>query len=631
MIYRRAALLLRPTEKTPPDIWAKKHRRYPASSGMPGPRDVGRTPYVIDWQRVIAAGGGRYRRAVLISFAQSGKTEAMLDILGARFDQKPVLSVYCAPSREFAVDLLEPRLTAMLNQVPSLSAKLSRGRLDKKLRKVISGTALRLIYAGSETPLKGESAGLALVDELEIYASNIDRAGDPLALIEARGDTFADFMCGVASTPSLGSVETEVDPVSGLIFWKPAPYDDIESPIWRLWQEGTRFHWTWVCLHCFERFVPRFETLKWQQSPEGEHKTTPADARRSAHVECPRCGGVHTYENLAELNASGRYMAPGQTISPDGEVEGDPPDSSTASYWASGLASPFKSWGERAENWLAAVRGNSHEKRQTSLNSQFGELFQLGGHDGAPEWAEVLTHRGLYGRGELVRTDGLIFLTVDVQRDKLFWLTRLWCRGSESYLINYGTLWGDTAEEKVWGDLHELMRTPIHGRGICFVLIDSGFRPGKPDQLPEHRIYQFCRRFPKGVMPTKGSSIPMRTPIVTGGTEMTSRSGAKKYGGLKLLRLDTDHFKCRVFEFVRKPDHEPGGWHLPNDVTEDYARQIVSEARVKLPSGRIKWVRRSAANHMFDLEAMQFAAAEMQNRYVGGAPPTEEGSTPMTV
>ena len=216
----------------------RKNRFYPASAGIPGRRSVAATPYIRDWVRIAAAGGGRYRRAVLVTFAQAGKTEGMLDILGARFDQRPVLTVYCAPSREFAVDMFEPRLSSMLDQVPSLSAKFARGRLNKKLRKVIGGTALRLIYAGSEVPLKGESAGLALVDELDTYAANIDRAGDPLGLIEARGDTFADFMCGVASTPSLGSVETEIDSDTGLIFWKPAPYDDVQSPIWRLWQEG---------------------------------------------------------------------------------------------------------------------------------------------------------------------------------------------------------------------------------------------------------------------------------------------------------------------------------------------------------------------------------------------------------
>ena len=136
------------------------------------------------------------------------------------------------------------------------------------------------------------------------------------------------------------------------------------------------------------------------------------------------------------------FMSRRDSNLPDGVVIGDPPDSSTASFWVSGLASPFKSWGERAENYLAAVRSNSQEKQQTSLNSQFGELFQIGGRGAAPEWAEVYAHRGLYARGEPVRDDGLLFLTVDVQKNRLIWLVRLWCKRFESFLVDYAVLWG---------------------------------------------------------------------------------------------------------------------------------------------------------------------------------------------
>src|ERR1700736_2894382 len=85
-LYERAALLSRPIPKTTPDEWAIRNRRYPASSGMPGARDPGLTRYVIPWMRAVAEGGGRYRRAVLITAAQSGKTDAMLDIVGSRLD-----------------------------------------------------------------------------------------------------------------------------------------------------------------------------------------------------------------------------------------------------------------------------------------------------------------------------------------------------------------------------------------------------------------------------------------------------------------------------------------------------------------------------------------------------------------
>jgi hypothetical protein len=43
---------------------------------------------------------------------------------------------------------------------------------------------------------------------------------------------------------------------------------------------------------------------------------------------------------------------------------------------------------------------------------------------------------------------------------------------------------------------------------------------------------------------------------------------------------------------VRWPDDQPGGWHLHQEVGEDYCSQIVSEARMRKPSGGVGRVSR---------------------------------------
>jgi hypothetical protein len=48
-------------------------------------------------------------------------------------------------------------------------------------------------------------------------------------------------------------------------------------------------------------------------------------------------------------------------------------------------------------------------------------------------------------------------------------------------------------------------------------------------------------------------------------------------------------------------------------VDDDYCHQLVSEARVKHPTGRVEWVQRSRDNHFFDCEAMQAAAGYLLN------------------
>jgi phage terminase large subunit GpA-like protein len=170
------------------------------------------------------------------------------------------------------------------------------------------------------------------------------------------------------------------------------------------------------------------------------------------------------------------------------------------------------------------------------VNASFGELYSPGGGD-APVWAEVLDHRGEYARGDLPRGVRVIVMTCDVQKTRIFYVIRGFGARGTSWLIDCGALFGETIEEGVWADLGDLIRTPVQGYPIRLVLIDSGFRPGKVEQLPINRIYDFCRRFPSLVRPTKGSSAPMRVPLIKGSTEVETLRGTAAKRGLELLRL----------------------------------------------------------------------------------------------
>jgi phage terminase large subunit GpA-like protein len=450
-----------------------------------------------------------------------------------------------------------------------------------------------------------------MIDEYDELLKDVKHQGDPLGLIEARGHTYSDFVAGICSTPSRGNVETYLDECSGLEFWAVAPPEDLESPIWSLWQSGTMFHWAWPCLHCRQYFVPRFSCLKWDE-PVGA-KPTPSQARKTAYVQCPRCGGIHDddRDHKREMNRRGRYVAPGQTIDADGVVTGEPPATSTASFWVSGLASPFVSWGARAEQHLQNVRLADIDRIRTSINASFGECHAPG--VGEPvELGEILAHRADYKRGDL--PDGVLALvmTVDVQRESLIVLIRGWGARATSWLIDWGELHGDTSSPQVWHDLIDLMSTPLHGLPLRLVLIDSGFRPGKADEVPLNRVYDFARRFPRSVRCTKGSSWPMRTPIARSKIEVDRKGGIAKRG-LSLLVLDSDHWKSWVHERLRWPMNEPGSWYLPSDVDHDYCKQILSESRERSPSGRIRWVQRAKQNHYLDTEAMQAAAGHLLN------------------
>lgn len=561
----------------------------------------------------------RYNTVVFVCGGQMGKTDSVIDVILSRLDQRPVPIIYAGPDRNFVTDQFEPRFDDALNRSPSLSVKLARGKKNKKTRKIVSGVPVRLAWAGSANQLKSDPAGLAIVDERDGMAKNIKGEGDPVRLLEVRGDTHADFTLGVTSTPTEGTVEIEKDEVTGLKFWKVVDQDDIDtldSPIWKLWQRGTRYHWAWSCPHCEEFFIPRFDCLvipKIDITPKGgkekiERDATAIEARRLAFLQCPNCGGVIEEKHKFEMNAHGVYVAPGQRIGPNGDLTGDPPEGTTLSFWVSGLASPFVSFGERAGRYVEALNSGDQEEVQTVINGGFGELWAPAGGD-APEWADVARLKLPYRSGEI--PDGVLLLTagIDVQKNRLVYVIRGFGTRQESWLIEQNEIWGPTEQGDVWTDLAELLARPIGGVVIRRAFIDSGFRPGKKDEVPEHRVYEFCRRHARVAYAVKGFEHRDQ-PLSVKRIDVTPKGKAAKYG-LDLVRLDSDFFKSWVHERVRWPDDQPGGWHLPSDVTEAYCRQIVSEGRVKKPSGGYTWLQRSRDNHFLDCEAMAYAAAYM--------------------
>lgn len=567
----------------------------------------------------LAVHGRTHKRVVMVVSAQSGKTESILDILGERLDTAPVPTIFVGPSKQMLTEQLEPRIDELLTST-SLKGVMAPDHLQKKTRKFVNGVPLRLAHGGSSTALKSDPAGLVLTDEADELMSNVRGAGNPITLADARGDTYADFVHAVTSTPSEGTTEVEKDPESGLEFWADSDPEEIKSTIWRLWLSGTRYHWAWPCPECRDFFIPRFSCLGWDKPTDHngrELPSTPVLAKNTAHLCCPNCGSLlydtdvveGTNETVKEwMNNRGVYVAPGQRVDQDGTVHGAPPESWTLSYWVSGLCSPFVSWGERAARYVEAVRSRDPETIKAVKNQGFGELWAPATGD-MPEWTAIGELKLPYRRMEL--PDGVLFVTagVDVQSDRLVYVVRGWGYRQESWLLDHGEIWGETEYEPVWFDLADYLEQRFGDQHVKRVFIDSGFRPGKPDAVPVHMVYEFCRRYSRIAFATKGQDR-RKTPFSVSKIDVTTRGGKSKYG-LDLVLLDSDFFKSWVHQRISWPVGEPGAWHLHQEVDEDYCRQIISEVRVKKPDGKVTWVARSKRNHFLDAEALAYAAAYM--------------------
>ena len=586
----------------------------PPGSPEPGKWRSRRTPYTIPIG--IAAVSTLWREIAAVMGTQMGKSAGLLNIIGRKLDDDPAPVLYLGPSKSIVDKVFEPQVQQMLRHAPSLWAKTVKGRKAQKLAKIVSGVALQMGWAGSGNEVASFTAHTALVDELD-RMDPIPGEGDVLTLARARISNFADSLLVATSTPTEGSADVEKNPDTGIEHFALADPDDIASPIWKLFQEGTRFEWAVPCPNCLQFFVPRFHLLTW---PEG---CTPARALREAVLACQRCGALIEDKHKTWMNGAGTYLAPGQTVEgwdpalpnpaepeskrpgppehacfpgvgSNGRVVGPIPESEIASFWVSGLMSPWRTFGQRAAQWLRAVKSGDQEKIRATLNTAFGEMYRLRGQ--APDWESLKEDcGGPYLLEQVPRGGQVLFLTVDVQQDRLVCAVRAWGAEFESWLVWREELWGDTAEPGVWQRLDALAAREFGGMPIAAFAVDSGFR--------KEQVYEWCRRH-SNAYATKGAGGRISKLYHATDAEVNHR-GKRLKTGMKVWAIDDGYFKAWVHDHIAWPQDQPGSWHLPSDIDEDYCKQVVAEQRMRLPSGRSQWIRVHKDNHYLDCEQQQ--------------------------
>ncbi len=585
------------------DQWADQVRILPDGTAEPGPFRSARTPYMIPIVRAFRAPGVKTVIGVLA--AQMGKTENVLNVIGHRLDDDPTPILYVSPTQKLTESMSSDRFTKMFRSARSLWDKLAHGKLNKLTEKWVAGVRLGFGWAGSKTELSSHPAGLVMLDERD-RMEDVQGEGDPFEMARARISTYRAGCVGVISTPTRGNAAAAVNPESGLEHWADLDTPDEQamaaaSPIWKLWQEGTRREWAWPCPDCGEYFIPRLKHLWW---PDG---ATPAQAKREARLVCPHCG-VHIHdERKAAMNARGLYVGPGQRVE-QGSAVGDVAANETESFWVSGLASPWKSFGDRARAYVAAVRSGSPGRIRGVVNLEFGELQRQGAD--VPDWREVQELARPYERGVVAEGGQRLTCGVDVQKNRLVYSVRAWGWRSESWLVEAGELWGETKHPEVWEELDELLDRDFDGQRIRMMLVDSGYNPGERDRNPDNLIYIFCRRHRRRAWPSKGHDTQEK-PFKSSKIDISINGKIIKHG-LDLWHLDTDYFKSWVHERLDWPEDKPGGWHLHAEVSDEYCRQIVAEARmVSETTGKVLWERIRRENHWLDCEGLNAAAAHI--------------------
>ena len=68
------------------------------------------------------------RRITVVCGSQQGKTDGIANLIGQRFDDDPVPTLYVGPTRSNVEKVVEPRLMAMFRSAAALWAEAGQGQ-----------------------------------------------------------------------------------------------------------------------------------------------------------------------------------------------------------------------------------------------------------------------------------------------------------------------------------------------------------------------------------------------------------------------------------------------------------------------------------------------------------------------
>jgi phage terminase large subunit GpA-like protein len=522
------------------------------------------------------------RETWVMKSAQIGWTEILGNVVGYHMHLDPCPILIVQPTVDMGQAWSKDRLDPMLRDTPVLQGRVKdvRGRGAERgntvLHKTFPGGHLTVTGANSAAGLASRPIRLVLFDEVDRFPASAGEEGDPITLAKKRTAAFWNRRILGGSTPTTP-----------------------DSRINQAFQSGDQRRYFVPCIHCEEWDYLKWANVTWQN-----------DDPESAKLVCAHCGGISGDLQRLEMIARGEWRATA-------------PSSGVASFH---IWEAYNTMVTLAELVRSHLEQTKHpEQRRTWTNTSLGEPYD--DVIDAPDWEVVAGLRQTYSFDEIPQGARVLTCGVDVQKDRLIYVIRGWGANYESWLIRHGELWGETEHDFVWTELDRVLTTPISDKHLKLSLVDSGYRPGDPWRRPDNQIYGFCRPRAGRVVPSKGHDKQDK-PYRSSRIDITLKGKLLK-AGLQIWHIDTDYFKTWIHSRFEWPADQPGGYHLAQDTTDDYCKQMTAEAKVQKDSGQTAWKTLRKDNHYFDCEVLNVAAAHiLQMHLVRKKSPEPEAPEP---
>jgi len=605
-----------PPEQIDVADWASAHRYLDnRGGGYVGRWSHDEAPYLVGPMRALTS--REYLTTAVVGPARSGKTAVGQNWICQAVDADPADMLVYAQTQDALESYVKREIEPMIDAHPALAERLGRAPKDRSMGfKRFRGMWVEFLSA-TYSNMISKSAPRIIVTELDAFPK-MDR--DPYELVSIRRQTFGyESMVFAESHPDLAEGD------------KP---DRWNAGIMKLYRDSDRRTWWWPCPHCNDFSSPnpgtaRQMVLDW-----------PADApldevKDAARLVCPSCGGLIEDKSRRFMNRDGVWVGAGQTITPQGDVEGDLTRSDIAGFWVSGLMSPFVIGGigslasemEKARRTLRDTNDDA-DLREVTVK-RWGQPYQPKLSVGTLD-AIALADRAEPGLTLGIVPEGVRFITigVDVQSNRFELLARGWGALGESWIIEHRRIAADPAVSPGdWDDLiaglvkHQYPLADGSGRGMRALAIgyDSGGADGVT--LQAYGAWRRARKLRQArmigkvdgrdawtVLPLKGASTINAPKLLVAlpDTQRKDRFAAAR-GEVPLGQFNPNGFKDDAVTQLQRADAGPWCVHFPAalraaEPPHPFYEQIVAERRGS--GGRWEKITPSARNEILDLLVM---------------------------
>jgi len=589
---RAERAIMRRRRRIPVGEWARKHRVMTMGRfrGSRWQGDV--TPYldgIMD-----ASFHPSVEEVYLCATPQTGKSESILNCLGYAIDRAPgpILATY--PDELTAKENSQDRVLPMIKQSPRLASYLTGRDDDEAIYRInLAHVPLYFAWASSAARLANKPIRYAVGDEVDKYPETAGKKeAGPLDLLRARMATYRwGRKLWMISTPSIE-----------------------EGPIWvALTREAEIVFDYWVvCPDCGKWLLMHFEKLPkgglaW---PDNERDANRVETLDLARYECDQCGA------LWDDYMRDRAVHAGRWFSREGEGQQSVPLSESIrerqprkiGFHLPSWLSPFVGLSEIAGAFLRSL-GDKNKLKDFNNRYKAEPWLHI---EQARREDRILALRDDRPRMAVPGGGVVACLTagVDTQDDGVWYEIRAWGWGleRESWQIREGFIpkmnpGRDDDLDLLAVYLFESEYQDVDGKKhrVRFAVQDAmGHRASS--------VIDFARRHRGLIVPSRGAPGKPRQHIAQ--TNWEFYPGTKKPipGGLKLITVDTHFFKNRLDSKLDVNPADPGAWRYHSETTEDWARQMCSEALDE----KDQWVQiGSRPNHGWDCSVLNLVAAEI--------------------